>query len=141
MDLLPGGMPGPPESKWCQNRLRPYLCLGPEPDAAPGDQEAEEYIEVGQLVLSDRCQWLQSHHWCGWHAGHHVTPTWPMSKAATGCRDGHAPHVSVCHAGALQVHRVTIPRLRRILRSRQMMLPSVCTCYYALDELTERGLL
>ena len=53
VDLLPGGMPGPPESKWCQNRLRPYLCLGPEPDAAPGDQEAEEYIEVGQLVLSE----------------------------------------------------------------------------------------
>jgi hypothetical protein len=53
VDLLPGGMPGPPESKWCQNRLRPYLCLGPEPDAAPGDQEAEEYIEVG-LVLTER---------------------------------------------------------------------------------------
>jgi hypothetical protein len=51
VDLLPGGMPGPPESKWCQNRLRPYLCLGPEPDATPGDQEAEEYIEVGQPVF------------------------------------------------------------------------------------------
>lgn len=41
----------------------------------------------------------------------------------------------------LQVHRVTISQLKRILRSRQMMLPSVCTCYYALDELAERGLL
>ncbi len=59
VDLMPGGMPGPPEYKWCQNRLRPYLCLGPEPDAAPGDQEAEEYIEVGQLVLSD---WYRQQH-------------------------------------------------------------------------------
>ena len=47
----------------------------------------------------------------------------------------------VCCACVSQVHRVTIPQLRRILRSRQMMLPSVCTCYYALDELAERGLL
>jgi hypothetical protein len=45
------------------------------------------------------------------------------------------------HARPPQVHRVTVPQLRRILRSRQMMLPSVCTCYYALDELAERGLL
>ena len=55
----------------------------------------------------------------------------------------HGLHVPV--SGLLccvsQVHRVTIPQLRRILRSRQMMLPSVCTCYYALDELAERGLL
>jgi len=40
-----------------------------------------------------------------------------------------------------QVHRVAVPELKRILRGGQVMLPSACTCYYALDELEQRGLL
>ena len=46
IDLMPDGSPGPPESKWCRNRMRPWLCVGPAADAAPGAREAEEFIEV-----------------------------------------------------------------------------------------------
>lgn len=40
-----------------------------------------------------------------------------------------------------QVHRVAVPELKRILRGGQVMLPSACTCYYALNELQPGGLL
>ena len=47
----------------------------------------------------------------------------------------------VQHPLHLQVHRVTVPELKRILRGGQIMLPTACTCYFALDELEQRGLL
>ena len=90
MDLLPGGMPGPPESKWCQNRLRPYLCLGPEPDAAPGDQEAEEYIEVGQLMLS--AEWCRQQHSC---------LVWPAYRTSVGVG---LINLQGCHACGVNLH-------------------------------------
>lgn len=51
IDLMPDGTPGPPESKWCQNRMRPWLCVAPAADAAPGAREAEEFIEVMCIQL------------------------------------------------------------------------------------------
>lgn len=41
----------------------------------------------------------------------------------------------------IEVHRVSIAELRRIIRSGLMMVPSIAACHVALDELSMRGLL
>ena len=41
----------------------------------------------------------------------------------------------------IEVLRVSISELRSILRSGEMMLPSMTTCYLTLEELTKRGLI
>ncbi|GAB4819899.1 hypothetical protein N2152v2_006945 [Parachlorella kessleri] len=41
----------------------------------------------------------------------------------------------------IEVLRVGIPELRRLMRSGDMMLPSVATCFWALDELAQLGYL
>jgi len=41
----------------------------------------------------------------------------------------------------MQVERVPLPELRRIMLSGDMLLPSVATCFLALEELQQRGLL
>lgn len=41
----------------------------------------------------------------------------------------------------LQVAIVTVHELRHIMRTGQMLLPALSTCYMALEELRERGLL
>eukprot|EP00208_Stichococcus_sp_RCC1054_P007188 CAMPEP_0206141878 /NCGR_PEP_ID=MMETSP1473-20131121/14512_1 /ASSEMBLY_ACC=CAM_ASM_001109 /TAXON_ID=1461547 /ORGANISM="Stichococcus sp, Strain RCC1054" /LENGTH=269 /DNA_ID=CAMNT_0053536617 /DNA_START=306 /DNA_END=1115 /DNA_ORIENTATION=+ len=84
VDLMAEGAAAPPEVKWCRNRMRPWLCLGPRPAEVPGQREAEEHIEV---------------------------------------------------------HRVTLKELRRIIRSGAMMVPSIAACHLALDELQLRGLI
>lgn len=52
VDLVPDGAPGPPESKWCANRMRPWLCVAPHADATPGVREAEEFIEARVFPLN-----------------------------------------------------------------------------------------
>ena len=47
--LLPEEHAGLPEVKWSPNRMRPFLCIGPAADAAPGAREAEEFIEARML--------------------------------------------------------------------------------------------
>lgn len=42
---------------------------------------------------------------------------------------------------ALQVVRVGLPELRRLMLSGDMLLPSVTTCFLALERLQEQGLL
>eukprot|EP00192_Tetraselmis_astigmatica_P019442 CAMPEP_0117647806 /NCGR_PEP_ID=MMETSP0804-20121206/45_1 /TAXON_ID=1074897 /ORGANISM="Tetraselmis astigmatica, Strain CCMP880" /LENGTH=210 /DNA_ID=CAMNT_0005453321 /DNA_START=359 /DNA_END=991 /DNA_ORIENTATION=+ len=51
--LLPNGHAGIAESKWCANRFTPFLCIDPEPDQAPGEREAEEFIEVLQVGMEE----------------------------------------------------------------------------------------
>lgn len=88
MDLLPGGLPGPPESKWCQNRLRPYLCVGPQPDETPGDQEAEEYIEVRhwlQLTAETLLNLRRSQMWRRETRGQRNTSRWGICQAFLIC--------------------------------------------------------
>ncbi len=46
IDLLGDGHPGVPETKWCRNRMRSFLCVGASKDAVPGTREPEEFIEV-----------------------------------------------------------------------------------------------
>lgn len=41
----------------------------------------------------------------------------------------------------IQVHRVALKELRRIIRSGAMMVPSIAACHLALDELQLRGLI
>ena len=41
----------------------------------------------------------------------------------------------------IEVHRVSIRQLRGIMTSGEMLLPSVTTCYMALERLHEMGLL
>ena len=41
----------------------------------------------------------------------------------------------------LQVKRISIPALKEVLRSGNMLLPSVTTSYFAMEELQKRGLL
>ena len=39
----------------------------------------------------------------------------------------------------IEVHRLSIPELRKLLRTGDVMLPTISTCYMALDMLQERG--
>lgn len=61
--LLPEGHPGVPETKWCRNRMLPFMCVGASADKAPGQREPEEYIEVSLvclrllLLLLNLCDW------------------------------------------------------------------------------------
>eukprot|EP00238_Polyblepharides_amylifera_P011671 CAMPEP_0196584240 /NCGR_PEP_ID=MMETSP1081-20130531/46346_1 /TAXON_ID=36882 /ORGANISM="Pyramimonas amylifera, Strain CCMP720" /LENGTH=234 /DNA_ID=CAMNT_0041905379 /DNA_START=280 /DNA_END=984 /DNA_ORIENTATION=- len=50
--LLPDGHPGIPEVKWSLNRFTPFLVLAPEKDHDPGEQDAEELIEVMRIDVS-----------------------------------------------------------------------------------------
>lgn len=40
----------------------------------------------------------------------------------------------------IEVHRMGLPELRRIMVGGDMLLPSVATCFLALDRLRELGL-
>jgi hypothetical protein len=71
-------MPGVLEVKWCANRFTPFIAYAPEPDAAPGARDREEYIEI---------------------------------------------------------LRVPLPELRRLMRGGEMLLPSVSTCWWGLERL------
>ena len=37
------------------------------------------------------------------------------------------------------MHRLSIPELRRLLRNGDVMLPTISTCYMALETLQEMG--
>jgi hypothetical protein len=50
--LLPDGHPGVLESKWCRNRFTPFLCVDPRHAATPLARDAEEYVEVVRLTLT-----------------------------------------------------------------------------------------
>lgn len=41
----------------------------------------------------------------------------------------------------MEIHRVSLEALHGLLRSGDMLLPSIATCYLALDRLQQRGLL
>ena len=69
----------------------------------------------------------------------------PATEQWNDCYD--LQHGGVCEpvagtqACGAQVHQVSVRRLRQLMRSGDMMLPSVSTCSFALDELSSRGLL
>ncbi len=39
----------------------------------------------------------------------------------------------------IEVHRLSIPELRKLLRTGDVMLPTISTCYMALEMLLEMG--
>jgi 8-oxo-dGTP pyrophosphatase MutT (NUDIX family) len=52
--LLPdGNHPGVLETKWCRNRLTPFLCIDPDVDPTPRPQEAFEYIQRTEVTLPE----------------------------------------------------------------------------------------
>ncbi|CAK0779473.1 hypothetical protein CVIRNUC_004783 [Coccomyxa viridis] len=51
VELLEPEHPGIAEVKWCRNRFRPFLCIGPQKDDAPGQRDAEEFIEVHRFDI------------------------------------------------------------------------------------------
>lgn len=140
-ELLPAGHLGVPEVKWCANRFTPFLCIAPAPDAAPGARDTEEFIQVGGWRAGGRGSSR------GWSAFHDTKRTarpalfnaqLELSGMLLLCPSP-APRRPSIPAHPAQVLRVSIPELRRIMRSGDMMLPSVVTCYWALDELAHRG--
>jgi hypothetical protein len=44
--------PGVLEAKWCRNRFTPFLCVDPRHAATPLARDAEEYVEVVRLTLT-----------------------------------------------------------------------------------------
>ncbi len=71
---------------------------------------------------------------CNSHHGYQLI-NWQRTLGPTVCMS------NVKHTHAAQIHRVNIRRLKQLMRSGDMMLPSVSTCSFALDELSTRGLL
>ena len=51
--LLPEEHPGVLETKWCRNRLTPFLCIDPEQDPTPRAQEATEYIQRTEVSIPE----------------------------------------------------------------------------------------
>ncbi|CAL8469918.1 g9460 [Coccomyxa elongata] len=52
VELLAPEHPGIAEVKWCRNRFRPFLCIGPKADETPGQRDAEEFIEVHRVSVA-----------------------------------------------------------------------------------------
>ena len=51
--LLPDDHPGVLETKWCRNRLTPFLCIDPDVDPKPKPQEAFEYIQRTEVSIEE----------------------------------------------------------------------------------------
>lgn len=51
--LLPDDHPGVLETKWCRNRLTPFLCIDPEVDPKPRPQEEFEYIQRTEVSIRE----------------------------------------------------------------------------------------
>lgn len=49
--LVPDDHPGISEVKWCVNRFKPFLIIDPQPDANPGERDAEEVIELHRVTV------------------------------------------------------------------------------------------
>uniref|UniRef100_A0A7S0WJV1 Nudix hydrolase domain-containing protein n=1 Tax=Chlamydomonas leiostraca TaxID=1034604 RepID=A0A7S0WJV1_9CHLO len=51
--LTPDSHPGFAEVKWCANRFTPFLVVDAEADPTPGTRDAEEYIQVQRVPVSE----------------------------------------------------------------------------------------
>ena len=91
--------------KWCANRFTPFLCI--DPQVCPS--------------ATGTCRPFSLMRACRLNCAH-------LSQAdnAPGRRDAEE---------FIEVHRMSIKELRSVMVSGEMLLPSVSTCYMALERL------
>ena len=104
--LLAEDHPGIAEVKWCANRFTPFLCIDPQVCPLCNRHIFRPFSLLWACRLH-RAQSLQA-------------------DDAPGRRDAEE---------FIEVHRMAIKELRSIMVSGEMLLPSVSTCYMALERL------
>lgn len=169
LELLPAEHPGIAEVKWCRNRFRPFLCIGPKvtrpvllfpwyPDGAPRPADSD-FLQAALPCGNPICNWRLPR----------ATPRdlqWRFTVAIQGCLEvgglfenevlqnchdewrskhpcmGEQVDVAPGKRDAeefIEVHRVGVARLRELLTSADMLLPSMTTSFLALDRLQTMG--
>ena len=103
--LLAEDHPGIAEVKWCANRFTPFLCIDPQVRSSATNT-------CRPVLLKGPCRLKCTQSW--------------QADNAPGRRDAEE---------FIEVHRFAIKELRSIMVSGEMLLPSVSTCYMALERL------
>jgi len=169
VELLSAEHPGIAEVKWCRNRFRPFLCIGPQVTHAvllfpcnPDGARQPTHNDLPQAALP--C----ANHVCAWRRPRAISPglQWRFTLRYKGafkvgglfvkevlcnCDDewrskrpcmGAQADVAPGKRDAeefIEVHRVGVAQLRELLTSADMLLPSMTTSFLALDRLQTMG--
>ena len=138
MELLEPEHPGIAEVKWCRNRFRPFLCIGPQ-------------VRVPHLTL---LMAERSAKWCrrnvtdqahivrapgklspeSQNVEHGLLPMGWRALVMTGMQKDDAPGQRDAEE-FIEVHRFDIAELRGMLTACDMLLPSMTTSFLAFNKL------
>ena len=137
VELLEPEHPGIAEVKWCRNRFRPFLCIGPQVRVP---HLTLSCWAVESTALSRHNAADQAHTCCtsgkprvSGHVAESHLAGWPTTVVA-GMQKDDAPGQRDAEE-FIEVHRFDAAELRRMLVACDMLLPSMTTSFLAFDKL------